>query len=322
MAAEALPAGEGELLIVGDDAGLLSAAARDKGWQPRAWSRWCRGAQIGKAWPTGQAAAAIIRLPKAKAALRFAMHAAASVVGDGPIYVYGAKDEGIRSSPKVLEELFGRVETLTIKRHCRMIRARSPGTIRGTLADWAQTSTLALPSGDRPWTNYPGVFAKGGLDPATRMLLEAVPTPQPQARVLDFACGTGVIAADLRAREASIDVDLLDADTVALAAAAENVPGARRIASDAWHSAPKGRYDLIVSNPPIHLGKSEDFGALTALIDEGSQRLHAGGAIALVIQRQVPVERLFHEAGLFDARCLVEDGRFRVWLAKRGGLDE
>ncbi|MGK0359541.1 MAG: 16S rRNA (guanine1207-N2)-methyltransferase [Bradymonadia bacterium] len=322
MATETLPPGEGTLLIVGDDAGVLSSAAREKGWQPRVWSRWCRGEQTGTPWPTGKADAAVIRLPKAKAALRFAMHAAASVVGDGPVYVYGSKDEGIRSIPKVLDELFPRVDTVAIKRHCRMLVGRGAGTgvdavaVRGALEDWAQTSTLALPSGKRPWLSYPGVFAKGGLDAGTRMLLDALPTPNPSARVLDFACGTGVIAAELRAREASISVDLLDADAVALAAAVHNVPGARRIASDAWRAATMTKYDWIVSNPPIHHGKSEDFGALTALIEEGAKRLHDGGALWLVVQRQVPVKRLFHEAGLFDVRSVAEDGRFQVWMAQ------
>lgn len=316
MAADALPPGEGTLLIVGDDAGVLSAAAREKGWQPRVWSRWCRGTQVGTPWPTGQAAAAAIRLPKAKAALRFAMHAAASVVGDGPVYVYGSKDEGIRSIPKVLAELFGRVDTLAIKRHCRLLVGRGVGgalSIRAPLEAWAQSTTLALPSGERAWISYPGVFAKGGLDAGTRMLLDALPIPEPQARVLDFACGAGVIAAELRAREPDIAVDMLDADTVALAAARANVPGARCIASDAWRTAPRARYDLIVSNPPIHRGKSEDFAALAALIEEGAQRLHDGGALWLVVQRQVPVKRLFHEAGLFDVQSVAEDGRFQVW---------
>ena len=319
MAAETLPAGDGTLLIMGDDAGMLSHAARENGWQPRTWSRWCNGTQVGTPWPEGRADAAAIRLPKAKAALRFAMHAAAAVVGDGPVYVYGAKDEGIRSIPKVLCELFPRVDTIAIKRHCRMLVGRGAGTgaepvtVRGALDDWAQTTTLALPSGERPWLSYPGVFAKGGLDAGTRMLLDALPAPEPRARILDFACGSGVIAAELRAREASISVDLLDADTVALAAAVHNVPGARRIASDAWATAPKTKYDWIVSNPPIHRGKSEDFSALTALIDDGAKRLHAGGALWLVVQRQVPVQRLFHQAGLFDVRSVAEDGRFQVW---------
>jgi 16S rRNA (guanine1207-N2)-methyltransferase len=317
MAADALPEGSGTLLLIGDASGLVAQAARAKGWTPRVWNRWCVGPRPGTPWPEGTAAAAAIRLPKAKAALRLAMHAAASVVADGPVYVYGAKDEGIRSIPKVLSELFATVDTLAIKRHCRLLVAHTPGAIRGPLAAWAQTDVMPLPSGARDWVHYPGVFAKGGLDAGTALLLDALPAPAPRSHVLDFACGTGVIAAELRAREPSIKVDLLDADTIALAAAAQNVPGARRIASDAWHGLPqRQRYDLIVSNPPFHQGKSEDFTALTALIEEAAQRLAEGGALWLVVQRQLAIESLFHQAGLFNVRCAAQTGRFRVWSAQ------
>lgn len=318
MAAETLPEGVGALLVIGEESPVVLAAARERGWTPRTWSRWCTGDRVGQPWPGGSAAAALIRLPKAKAALRLAMHAAASVVGEGPAYVYGAKDEGIRSIPKVLAELFGVVDTLAVKRHCRLLAARQPGEIRATLADWAQTITLPLPTGDRDWITYPGVFAKGGLDAGTALLLDALPTPDASARVLDFACGGGVIAAVLRARVPALSIDLLDADTIALAAAAQNVPGARRIASDAWHRAPRGRWDLIVSNPPFHRGKAEDFGALSALIAAAPDRLAPGGALWLVVQRQLPVERLFHDAGMFDVRCAAEDTRFRVWVGRPG----
>lgn len=318
MAAEFLPAGSGELLLIGTDAPALLSAARAGGWTPRVWSRWCAGDRVGTPWPAGRAAAAAIRLPKAKAALRLAMHAAAAAVGDGPVYVFGAKDEGIRSVPKVLGELFAQVDTLAIKRHCRLLEARRPGAARGSLAEWARTTTLPLPSGPRPWTSYPGVFAKGGLDAGTAMLLGALPTPDAGARVLDFACGAGVIAAELRARQPDLALDLLDADTIALEAAAANLPGTRRIASDAWARAPRGRWDLIVSNPPIHRGKAEDYAALEALIAAAPERLTEGGALWLVVQRQRPIERLFHDVGIFDVQCVAEDTRFRVWRARLG----
>lgn len=318
MAAETLPEGSGPLLLIGASPPILVDAAREAGWRPLTWSRWCVGAEAGTPWPSGAAAAALIRLPKAKDALRLAMHAAAAAVGDGPVFVYGAKDEGIRSIPKVLGELFSQVETRAIKRHCRLLEARAPGPIRGPLDAWAEHMTLALPSGARPWVSFPGVFAKGGLDAGTALLLDALPTPAAGSRVLDFACGAGVIAAELRAREPTLALDLLDADTVALAAAGLNLPGTRRIASDAWHRAPKATWDLIVSNPPLHRGKAEDLGALQALIAGAPERLAPGGALWLVAQRPIPIEGMLHQAGIYDVRCAAETPAFRVWVGRPG----
>ena len=56
----------------------------------------------------------------------------------------------------------------------------------------------------RRWLSYPGLFARGGLDVMTERLLGALPPSAKHARVLDFACGSGVIGAALLAREPSL----------------------------------------------------------------------------------------------------------------------
>ena len=91
----------------------------------------------------------------------------------------------------------------------------------------------ARPDGPRNWATYPGLFAGGGLDVMTLALLAQLPPSPAGGRVLDFACGSGTIAATLLARAAArgdggLRVHLLDADAVALHAARQNVPGARR----------------------------------------------------------------------------------------------
>ena len=61
------------------------------------------------------------------------------------------------------------------------------------------------------------------------MLAALPPLPRRRARVLDACCGSGVIGAALLQRDSSLRLHLLDADALALAAAAENVPQARRL---------------------------------------------------------------------------------------------
>ena len=50
----------------------------------------------------------------------------------------------------------------------------------------------------------------------------------PRERVLDFACGSGLLGAWVTAREPTVSVDFLDVDAVALEAVEANVPGANR----------------------------------------------------------------------------------------------
>eukprot|EP00747_Dinoflagellata_sp_TGD_P199023 gnl/TRDRNA2_/TRDRNA2_72167_c0_seq2.p1 gnl/TRDRNA2_/TRDRNA2_72167_c0~~gnl/TRDRNA2_/TRDRNA2_72167_c0_seq2.p1 ORF type:complete len:105 (-),score=16.30 gnl/TRDRNA2_/TRDRNA2_72167_c0_seq2:1-282(-) len=88
----------------------------------------------------------------------------------------------------------------------------------------------------------------------TAALLRTLPDPPPHGRVLDFACGSGIIAAALIRRKPSIHLHLLDADILAVQAARHNVPLAKRFfLSNCWpacdRDAKQIRYNWIVSNP-------------------------------------------------------------------------
>jgi 16S rRNA (guanine1207-N2)-methyltransferase len=176
-------------------------------------------------------------------------------------------------------------------------------------------ATLEHPTGEVEQTSYPGLFAKGRLDPATALLLETIRTPEPGTMVLDFACGAGVIGNNLLSREPAIQLHLLDSDAVAVAATQENVPQGEVHTGASLTQLPDNlRFDLIVSNPPIHDGKARDYAVVRDLIKNARSRLNRGGALWLVVQRQVPVGNLLEER-LAKTRAIHEDGQFKVWRA-------
>lgn len=314
----AVTAGASALII--DD--LEGHLARELGAAGLKTTRWCRfsfGPLQGQPWPEpGPYDAVYLRLPRIKASFELALHAAWSVLSpQGQLWVYGANDEGIKSATKLIEPLFGAVTTRDTRRHCRVLWARRPSAapeIKSSL-DAHQQQIEAL-VGQGPWVSYPGVFARGELDEGTKMLLEVMPTAKPGERVLDFACGLGVIAAEVLKRQPEAIVHMSEADAIALEAARQNVPKAHAHLSDAWHHCQLDALELIVSNPPIHRGKSEDYEALLALIEGASARQRAGGQLWMVVQRQVPVAPLL-EARYGQVDVVKQDGRFRVWCASK-----
>jgi 16S rRNA (guanine1207-N2)-methyltransferase len=161
--------------------------------------------------------------------------------------------------------------------------------------------------------SYPGVFAAGRVDEGTALLIGALPSLESGARVLDYGCGSGVIAAAMLAEPSCAALALVDSDSVALEAARENVPGARRVLGIALRDA-GGRYAAILSNPPLHRGMVEDHGTLEALIIEAPAHLEAGGVLQIVVQRRLPLDRLLakHFASVAIA---AETSRYRVWRA-------
>ena len=174
---------------------------------------------------------------------------------------------------------------------------------------------LEHPAGVIEQTSYPGLFAKGRLDPATALLLDSIKTPEPGSSVLDFACGAGVIGNNLLSREPTLQLHLLDSDAIAVEATRKNVPNGQAHTGASLTQLPDSiRFDLIASNPPIHDGKARDYSVVRDLIKNARSRLNRGGALWLVVQRQVPVGNLLEER-LAKTRMVHEDGRFKVWRA-------
>jgi 16S rRNA (guanine1207-N2)-methyltransferase len=239
---------------------------------------------------------------------------------DGVLLLFGARDEGIVSAPRRIEAVIGgdgSVATLTVKARCRVLALERGGDgapPRGDLDEWARRGALEIQGEEVPWTWFPGLFAEGRLDPGTALLLRHLPAVAPGATVLDYGCGTGVIGATVLAIAPTAEVDLLDADALALEAARRNVPGARaRVATWALREV-DGAYDCIVSNPPFHQGKGETLEPVRALVSEAPGALTRGGVLALVTQRRLPVGPLLGER-FHRVEIPAEDSVFRVWWA-------
>ncbi|MBV1696636.1 MAG: methyltransferase [Hyphomicrobiales bacterium] len=309
----------GKTLLVAPGPRVTAMAVAASSGAPEIWQRRCA---IGRTDataepPQGPFDTVLLRLPKGRAEQEMSLHLCLSRLGEGGrLVLYGGNDEGIRAASDKLAKIAGAVDTLGTRGHGRIVAARRTGdmALRPHLADWRVAGTIDFGHGTRPWASYPGVFAGGALDDGTALLLRALPALPAGARVLDYGCGPGTIAATLAARDETLSPDMLDADAVALVAASENVPAGRTILGAGLSATRRARYDLIVSNPPIHTGVREDHRILERLITEAPPHLMPGGRLVLVVQRRIPLDRLLTTS--FDSiDTLADDGRFRVWSA-------
>lgn len=309
----------GRTLLVAPGPRVVATASANSSPAPEIWQRRCAiGATDATAEPPhGPFDTVLLRLPKGRAEQEMSLHLCLSrLAADGRLVLYGGNDEGIRGACDQLARIAGAIETIGTRGHGRIAAARRTGDIvlRSQLADWRMAGTIDLGDGIRPWASYPGVFAGGALDDGTGLLLRSLPALPAGARVLDYGCGPGAIAAALSARGLSLAPDMLDADAVALVAARENVPAGRTILGAGLSATRRARYDLIVSNPPIHVGVREDHRTLERLIREAPPHLLPGGRMVLVVQRRIALDRLLAES--FETiTTLADDGRYRVWAA-------
>lgn len=309
------------VLVANDQTSRIEAELHLQRVAVTAWHRRASGRMQAAPWPpSGPFASAIVRLPMARAELEMTLHAVASVVSPGgTIWLYGANDEGIKSAAKPMAVLFGDVLTVDTRGHCRVLSAARPTLIphgKADLAAWRHQVELEISGTTRTFATYPGLFALGRLDPGTRLLLAHMPQLAADAHILDFGCGMGVIAVAARMHQPRIRLTLVDNDAVAHVAARENVPDAEYLT--ALSEVPPGTVDAILSNPPIHDGKSESHTALQALVGAGPALLKRGGIFQIVVQRRVGAAALLRQV-FGNVSTVAEDGVFQLLRATSGG---
>jgi 16S rRNA (guanine1207-N2)-methyltransferase len=137
----------------------------------------------------------------------------------------------------------------------------------------------------------PGVFAHGRVDKGSRLLLDSLEKLRPEGKILDFACGSGVIGCALLAAGARVELTLLDVSALALEASGRtlslNGMKAALLPSDGL-SELEGRYDWIISNPPFHRGVSNDLEIAEKFFAEAGTFLTENGRIVIVCNRHLP----------------------------------
>ena len=131
-------------------------------------------------------------------------------------------------------------------------------------------------------TDY-GVFSKKGLDFGTRSLLETIDVSKIQGKVLDFGCGYGPIGIYI-AKTTNSEVHMIDINRRVLGLARKNVSlnhvNVNIYESNIYENV-KEKFDFIISNPPIRVGKE----ILYKILFQAKDYLNTNGELWIVINK-------------------------------------
>lgn len=128
-----------------------------------------------------------------------------------------------------------------------------------------------------------GVFSKSGLDFGTRTLLENLKLEEIKGEVLDFGCGYGPIGIYV-AKSTEALVDMIDVNKRSLELAKKNAllnaVNVNIFESNIYEKVSK-KYDFIITNPPIRVGKK----ILYQILFEAKNYLKEAGELWLVVNK-------------------------------------
>ena len=165
-----------------------------------------------------------------------------------------------------------------------------------------------------------GVFSKSKVDFGTDLMLNEFLKKNRNLKsegikILDIGCGYGVVSVILKSFYPEASVTLSDVNERALELSEENlkkynINGYEIIKSNAF-----GKFDMILSNPPIRAGKDTIFKIYT----EAYEHLNKDGEFYCVIQTKHGAKSTQKKLVEIFGNCdtVTIDGGYRIFLSKK-----
>ena len=318
---------------------------KKKGFKVLHWNRFMEKDCEGRTWLSEKSLDAkidgcLLGLGIFKENFAMVCHCLTKILQEGAyLYIYNkeCRMSTIMTQSYLVREMeqlgmFSKLESLTpnvMKSQFQRFDADGANTLKLKLTEWRSKTLIEFDPSLRDhavetatkctWYTFPGLFAGGVIDIMTAFFLNTVKkeivNSQKFKRVLDFCCGSGTIAYAyknfIHTLKNDISISLLDADSVALEAAKKNVKDAKQYyLSDGWYSVDSDeQFDLILSNPPVHVGHHDCFDVVSNLIGGAVGHLSPGGELWVVCQNHIPLGSLA-PADLFAQTFTFTDGRF------------
>ncbi len=225
----------------------------------------------------------LLQLPKSLAELEEIADAVARYAAPDVVLLAGGRVKHMSLGMNaVLERHFGEVQPQRARQKSRVLLARRPRPAAGAppFPGTEVNTDLGLAVCARG-----AVFAGTGLDIGTRFLLEFLPRMPAARHAVDLGCGTGILAAMYARSHPGSRVTATDQSAAAVesarATAQANGLGDRITAlqDDAMASLPEASAELILLNPPFHVGAAVHSGAGIKLIEAAGRVLAPGGEL-------------------------------------------
>ncbi|MGO1659014.1 MAG: methyltransferase [Marinobacter sp.] len=297
--------------VVADNAQLKAALALNVRQNPD-----CAVPEKTCSWqqpPSGPYDLILLKIPREKDYLAWLLRWANQVIKPGGTMLAAGM---IKHLPDSSVDVFAEaVDVKGVSRAVKKARVITCGRGEATLNNWPGTwSGYQLESTGVRIDAMPAVFAREKLDIGTRLMLPhlaSVLKPcRPGARVLDLACGNGVLGLSALAAKPDIDITFSDVSSQAVLSARRNTEAAFSSAAASFVHAdglagPVGPFERILLNPPFHEGGVVGDHIALKLFEQASRNLSGTGRLLMVGNRHLgyhkSLRRFFSQVRQLDA---------------------
>ncbi len=311
----------GNILLVENYDKVLYDFLEKKGTKIFTWNRYFSSLFESSIWIDNNLFdTVIIKLPKSHASFDMILNAISSVDFQKKfkVIVYGMTDEGIKGAKKKMKAFFGNVETIFFKKRCHVLSSEKNTQFeKKELKDFKINANLSYKDYSVNIEFYPGMFCAGRLDLGTEILLNnLLLIIDNEKSILDYGCGSGIIGVIIKKKFPNIQYTGLDVDSIALFASENNIYDANFMLNDCIDTDKLSKYDMIVSNPPMHTEKIEHTKIIKELIKNSPKILKENGKLIMVVQSRLNLEKDFKKH-FRKYEILERTNQFTVYLATK-----
>lgn len=256
----------------------------------------------------------LLKIPKSFDLFRFQLLHASHHLEEGGIILCGFMTKYF--SPKMLEianEFFEKIEQSKALKKARVMLLQKTKNVESF------PIVHAIPYKELIFKQYFGVFSSKNIDYASQFFIEHLEVKKEDNRILDLACGNGILAKMIRLQSPNCEIHLVDDSYMAIDSAKLNLEDRERTffyCNDCLEDYEDVFFDFIVSNPPFHFEYETNIEVSLRLFQEAKRCLKKDGRFQLVANRHLNYKT--HLIKLFQTvRVIAENQKFIIYECQK-----
>lgn len=234
----------------------------------------------------------VIKVPKSNAFLEDQLHRIRECCNTDTVIVGAAMSRHIHTSTiKLFEKIIGETTTSLARKKSRLILSRVDVSLK--LRDPPRPVEYTVKETAKKYINQANLFSREKLDLGARLMLKNIPLSEKYNRIVDLACGNGVLGIEAADLNKSAQVIFMDESYMAVESArinskqVENSERCEFHVADCLQGIEDNSIDLVINNPPFHQQHAIGDFIAWQMFSESRSKLVAGGELLVVANRHL-----------------------------------